>query len=320
MLIVQKFGGSSLADTERMRRAAVITATAFRREQQVLAVVSACGDTTDSLHSMAGNISEDSNSRELDSLLSTGEQQSAALMALMLQSMGIPARSFTGYQAGIFTEGPHGAAKIALILPDRIKKALDEGILPVVAGFQGMNFHGDICTLGRGGSDTTAVALSAALGAERCEIYTDVDGIYTSDPRLVSGARYLKEVDYRDMLLLSRCGSQVLHPDSIRFAMANNLDIRLLSAFKSSAGSRLCFMDESKRPAITGVTRDREKSSISAVGRAAGPQTLSELMLMLGRAGVPVLSGSAEKDCVSVLVAREQLLPALQLVHSALIK
>ena len=252
--------------------------------------------------------------------MATGEQQSAALMAIMLRSMGAPAISFSGWQAGIFTGEQHGAAPIGLIMPGRLEAALDEGKIAVVAGFQGLSPLGDVTTLGRGGSDTTAVALSAALGAARCEIYTDVDGIYTADPRLVTGARLLKEIDFRDMLALARAGSQVLHAESVRLAMANGVDIRLLSSFKSSEGSVVRALPDGDRPAFAGVTRDSAACTVSAVGRAAGAGTLSELALLLGRAGVPVLGGSAEEGCVSVKVAQAQLLPALELIHSAIIR
>ena len=320
MLTVQKFGGSSLAGAERMRRAAEISAEALRRGQQLVIVVSACGDTTDELSEAAYEINPGPSGRERDCLLSTGEQQSAALMALMLQSLGIPARSFTGFQAGIFTHGDHGSGRIIFIVPERIRAALAKGITPVIAGFQGMDMQGDICTLGRGGSDTTAVALAQVLGADCCEIYTDVNGIYTADPRLVSGAHLLDKVDYRDMLALSECGSQVLHSESVRIAMASGLKLKLLSSFENSPGSELCFLSAGERPDIAGVTRDSEKSEVSAVGRAASSVLLSELVPMLGSAGVPVLSGSTGSLRASVRVAPAQLLPALELVHSYVIK
>lgn len=320
MLIVQKFGGSSLADIERLRRAAGICLEARRREHKLIVVVSASGDVTDELVEAARQIDPRPPLRELDALMATGEQQSAALMAIMLRSMGAPAISFSGWQAGIFTGEQHGAAPIGLIMPGRLEAALDEGKIAVVAGFQGLSPLGDVTTLGRGGSDTTAVALSAALGAARCEIYTDVDGIYTADPRLVTGARLLKEIDFRDMLALARAGSQVLHAESVRLAMANGVDIRLLSSFKSSEGSVVRALPDGDRPAFSGVTRDSAACTVSAVGRAAGAGTLSELALLLGRAGVPVLGGSAEEGCVSVKVAQAQLLPALELIHSAIIR
>ncbi len=320
MFIVQKFGGSSLAGEERLRRAAELCLKAHRRGDRLVVVVSAAGDTTDELVELARQIHPDPPERELDALMATGEQQSAALMAIMLESLGAAARSFSGWQAGIVTSARHGRARIGLLAPERLHKALEEGQIAVVAGFQGLSPAGDVTTLGRGGSDTTAVALAAAMGADRCEIYTDVDGIYTADPRLVTGARLLEEIDYRDMLALALRGSQVLHPESVRLAMAGGVEIRLLSSFESSPGSVVRSLADSRRPGFAGVTRDEESATVSAVGRAAGPNTLSELVLLLGRSGVPVLDGRVEEGCVSVKVAQAQLLPALELVHSALIR
>lgn len=319
MLIVQKFGGSSLADIERLRRAAGICLEARRREHKVIVVVSAPGDMTDDLLEMARQINPQPPAREMDALMATGEQQSAALMAMMLESLGAPASSFSGWQAGIFTPPLYGEAPVGLIIPERIDQTLEQGRIAVVAGFQGVSPEGDVTTLGRGGSDTTAVALAAAMDADRCEIYTDVDGIYTADPRLVTGARLLREIDFRDMLSLAKAGSQVLHSESVRLAMANDVEIRLLSSFESSEGSVVRFLPEERRPDFAGVTRDDAKCTVSAVGRAAGAQTLSELVLMLGRAGVPVLEVRSGEGCVSVKVARAQLMPALELVHSAII-
>lgn len=319
MLLVQKFGGSSLAGVERLRRAAGICLEARRREHRLVVVVSAAGDTTDDLLELARQINPQPPDRELDALMATGEQQSAALMAIMLESLGAAAESFSGWQAGILTTAEHGCARIGLVVPDRLTEALDRGKIAVVAGFQGLSAEGDVTTLGRGGSDTTAVALAAALRADRCEIYTDVDGIYTADPRLVTGARLLPEIDYRDMLALAEAGSQVLHPESVRLAMTNKVEIRLLSSFESSPGSVVRALREEKRPDYAGVTRDEAASAVTAVGRAAGPRTLSELILMLGKAGIPAMDGSVSGNRVSVKVAQTQLLPALQLVHSALI-
>ncbi len=319
MLIVQKFGGSSLADVERLRRAAGICLEARRGGHRVVVVVSAAGDGTDDLLELARQIDPQPSKRELDALMATGEQQSAALMAIMLESLGAGARSFSGWQAGVITSARHGEARIGLLLPDRLSETLEQGKIAVVAGFQGVSPQGEITTLGRGGSDTTAVALAAALGADRCEIYTDVDGIYTADPRLVTGARLLREIDFRDMLLLAKAGSQVLHPESVRLAMANGVALQVLSSFESAPGSAVRLLEEAERPDYAGVTRDEAAGTVTAVGRAAGPQTLSQLVLLLAGAGVPVLDGSAGEGCVSVKVAQAQLLPALELVHGALI-
>lgn len=320
MLIVQKFGGSSLAGTERLRRAAGIAAEARRRGHSVLVVVSAMGDTTDELLDMAHEISAQPPARELDALLSTGEQQSAALMAITLESMGLAARSFTGWQAGIITDGSHAEARIEMIAAGELAAALERGEIAVVSGFQGVSPEGGITTLGRGGSDTTAVALAAALDAERCEIYTDVDGIYTADPRIVSGARRLEEIDFRDMLLLAGAGSQVLHDRSVALALANDVEIRLLSSFEPGRGSRVRLLADAERPDYAGVTRSEARSEITLVGRAAGTVTLSELVIALSKSGIPVLSGSSGEGWVTVRVAPAQMIPALELTHTAYLK
>ena len=316
MLIVQKFGGSSLAGTER---AAGIAAEARRRGHSVLVVVSAMGDTTDELLDMAHEISSQPPARELDALISTGEQQSAALMAITLESMGLAARSFTGWQAGIITDG-HAEARIEMIAAGELAAALERGEIAVVSGFQGVSPEGGITTLGRGGSDTTAVALAAALDAERCEIYTDVDGIYTADPRIVSGARRLEEIDFRDMLLLAGAGSQVLHDRSVALALANDVEIRLLSSFEPGRGSRVRLLADAERPDYAGVTRSEARSEITLAGRAAGTATLSELVIALSKSGIPVLSGSSGEGWVTVRVAPAQLIPALELTHTAYLK
>ena len=320
MLIVQKFGGSSLAGTERLRRAAGIAAEARRRGHSVLVVVSAMGDTTDELLDMAHEISSQPHARELDALISTGEQQSAALMAITLESMGLAARSFTGWQAGIITDGSHTEARIEMIAAGELAAALDRGEIAVVSGFQGVSPEGGITTLGRGGSDTTAVALAAALDAERCEIYTDVDGIYTADPRIVSGARRLEEIDFRDMLLLAGAGSQVLHDRSVALALANDVEIRLLSSFEPGRGSRVRLLADAERPDYAGVTRSEARSEITLAGRAAGTATLSELVIALSKSGIPVLSGSSGEGWVTVRVAPAQMIPALELTHTAYLR
>ena len=317
MRIVQKFGGSSLADPERLRRAASISAEAARRGQELTVVVSAAGNTTDELLALARRIAPRAPQRELDALLATGEQQSAALMAIMLESLGVPARSFTGWQAGICTDEQHGAARIRLLAPERPLRAMADGEVAVVAGFQGASADGDVTTLGRGGSDTTAVALAAALGADRCEIYTDVDGVYTADPRLVPSARLLEEIDFRDMLALARAGAQVLHPESVQLAMANRMELTLLSAFRASAGTRLRFLPEPLRPPLAGVTRDRERGTVSLAGRAADARCLEELRRVLLDGGVRPGEAWAEEGCVSIEVAQAQQLDALRLVHRA---
>ena len=294
MRIVQKFGGSSLADLSRLRRAAEICLEARRRGNEVLAVVSAAGDTTDEMISLVREITPRPSARELDALLATGEQRSAALLAILLEGLGAPARSFTGWQAGLVTEERHGEARLLLAAPGRLLKSLAAGQIPVVAGFQGLTPSGDISTLGRGGSDTTAVALAAALEGARCEIYTDVDGIYTADPRLVEGARLIPAIDFRDMLTLADAGSQVLHAESVRLALAEEQPIRLLSAFRASPGSEVRTLDASERPALAGVTRDEAAHTVTLAGRDAGPGAAALLE-----------SGALPPDSVRACAVRE---------------
>lgn len=319
MLIVQKFGGSSLAGIERLRRAAGICMEARHREHEVVMVVSAMGDATDRLVELAQQISPRPSLREMDALMTTGEQQSAALMAIMLESMGAKAQSFAGWQAGIMTDGEFGRGDIRLIAPSRILEAVSRGRVAVVTGFQGFCASGDITSLGRGGSDTTAVALAAALEAERCEIYTDVAGIYSADPRLIPEARRLECIDFRDMLALARAGSQVLHPRSVELAMANSMELSLLSSFEESGGSAVRFLKESGRPPFAGVTRCAESSQISLVGRSADAAALSKMALTLAGRGISVLSGALSENCASVTVAPELLLSAMEHIHREMV-
>ena len=319
MLIIQKFGGSSLANPERLRRAAGICAEARRRGNALVAVVSAAGDSTDELLALAHRLHPHPPRRELDALMATGEQRSAALMAITLSSLGLPARSFTGWQAGIRTDAAHGAAAIQSIDPAPLRAALGRGEIAVAAGFQGLSPGGDVTTLGRGGSDTTAVALAAALEAERCEIYTDVDGIYTADPRLLPDARLLPEIDSRDMLRLAEAGSQVLHPGSVRLAMEKGLPLRLLSSFRAGEGSLVRPLSEAERPALAGVTRDEEKNAVTVVGRAADKALLRRLSGQLERSGIPVRAAAAGEGRVTLTVPPAQLLPALELCHRAVL-
>lgn len=319
MLIVQKFGGSSLADIDRLRRAADICIDARQGENDLVVVVSAMGDETDRLVDMAHMISPRPSPRELDALTTTGEQRSAALMAIMLESLGTKACSLTGWQAGIMTDGESGQGDIRMIAPSRILEALSQQRVAVVTGYQGFCAKGDITSLGRGGSDTTAVALAAALEADRCEIYTDVAGIYTADPRLLGEARYLESIDFRDMLALSSAGSQVLHPRAVELAMANDVELRLLSSFDKVPGSSVRFLKDSRRPPLAGVTRCEEKSTVSLAGREADAAALSRMVLYLAEAGIPVASGAIEQGCVSVTVEPDRLLKALETVHRRMI-
>ena len=237
MLIVQKFGGSSLADHARVRRAAHRVAEQVRAGHKLIVVVSAQGDTTDLLLQNAAPFSSHPSQRELDTYLAAGEQMSAALMAMALMEEEIPAVSLTGWQAGLRTDDYHGDARVLRMDNDRIPRELDRGNTVVVAGFQGINHAGDITTLGRGGSDTTAVALAAFLKADKCMIYTDVDGVYDKDPRLFPDAVRFQQIGYENMLTLARQGAQVLHDRCVELAQQYRVPIQVLSSFRPGRGT-----------------------------------------------------------------------------------
>ena len=237
MLIVQKYGGTSLSDSVRIQAAAKTIADLARQGIQVIVVVSAQGDTTDLMIEKAIQVNSRGSAREMDAYLAAGEQMSAGLMAMAIGALGVPAVSLTGYQAGIETDGIHGNARIQQINPARIRKELETGNVVVVAGFQGIDRSGDITTLGRGGSDTTAVALAAALKADRCQIFTDVDGIYDRDPRKYPDAIRFSRISYEKMLRLIENGAQVLHDRSVEQARDHGLKIQVLSAFTPGPGT-----------------------------------------------------------------------------------
>lgn len=237
MLIVQKFGGSSLADAPRIRRAAQRAVEQAKAGNRVVVVVSAQGDTTDHLTQLAAQVSEAPPARELDALLSVGEQVSAALMAMTLQTLGLAAVSLTGWQAGVLTEGAHGDADVRSLVNERIVKELERGRIVVVAGFQGVDAERDVTTLGRGGSDTTAVALAALLEADQCQIYTDVDGVYDKDPRLFPQAKRYAVIGYDAMLRLTQGGAQVLHTKAVALAKERGVRIQVLSSFRPGPGT-----------------------------------------------------------------------------------
>ncbi len=237
MLIVQKFGGTSLMDSQRMLLAAQRAVQEAQRGNQVVVVVSAQGHTTDQLVAQAGELNRNGQPRELDAYLATGEQMSAALMAMSIGLLGYAAVSLMGWQAGILTEDVHGNARILGLSNDRIRRELEKGNIVVVTGFQGVNAQGDITTLGRGGSDTTAVALAAFLQAQVCQIYTDVDGVYDRDPRKDPAAVKFYKINYENMLTLARQGAQVLHDRSVELAQEYGVTIQVLSSFRPGEGT-----------------------------------------------------------------------------------
>ena len=318
MLIVLKFGGSSLADAERLRHAAALCLER-RRGHELVVVVSAMGDTTDGLSERAHELLPDPPLRELDALVTTGEQQAAALLVMAMRELGLEAVSLTGWQAGILTDRNYGSSEIRFIAPDRIRAELSRGRIPVVTGFQGVCAAGDITSLGRGGSDTTAVALAAALEAELCEIYTDVDGVYTADPRLLPEARRLDAVDSRDMLALARAGAQVLHPKSVELAMANHVPLRLLSSFTEGSGSVIRRLSDEARPRFAGITGRPEEGRLTLAGAGADAAALAESTVLLAGAGLRVQAGSLEENAVTLTLPPERTLEAMKLLHREMI-
>lgn len=273
-LIVQKYGGSSLADATSIKRVAERIYKTHREGNQVVVVVSAMGDTTDELLDLAGECTPKPAPRELDMLLTAGERISMALLAMTIKGMGIDALSFTGSQAGMITTPVHGAAKIVDVTPGRVREAIDEGAVAIVAGFQGFSRDSrDITTLGRGGSDTTAVALAAALDADRCEIYSDVDGVYTTDPRIVSHARKLDAVSSEEMLELAAGGSKILHLRAVEYARRHGVEIHVRSSFSDDAGT-VVYPPEKGHPkgkemedsVITGIAADTSEAKITVGG------------------------------------------------------
>ena len=270
-LIVQKFGGSSVADAEGMKRVAARIVATKKAGHQVVVVVSAMGDTTDELIDLANAVTPIPQGRELDMLLTAGERISMALLAMAINNLGFEALSFTGSQAGVITDSVHGKARIIDVTPGRIREAIDSGAIAIVAGFQGISQDTrDITTLGRGGSDTTAVALAAALEADVCEIYTDVDGIFSADPRVVPAARKLKTVTYEEMLELAAAGAKVLHLRCVEYARRFNLPIHVRSSFSPNEGTWVVENHPEggtmEQAIISGVAHDKSEAKVTIVG------------------------------------------------------
>ncbi|GAA1775721.1 aspartate kinase [Pseudarthrobacter sulfonivorans] len=276
-LIVQKFGGSSVSDADGVKRVAKRVVDAQRAGNEVVVVVSAMGDTTDELLDLAGQVTDSAPAREMDMLLSAGERISMALLAMAINKLGASAQSFTGSQAGMITDGIHGKARIIDVDPHRIRTSLDKGHIAIVAGFQGMSrtTH-EITTLGRGGSDTTAVALAAALEADVCEIYTDVDGIYTADPRVVHSARKIDTISSEEMLELAASGAKILHLRCVEYARRFGVPLHVRSSFSQNEGTWVIPSAEDKittqegvaleQPIISGVAHDRSEAKVTVVG------------------------------------------------------
>lgn len=266
-LIVQKFGGTSVADTERLRNVARIITDTYKAGNQVVVVLSAQGDTTDDLIEKAKEINPEGSNREMDMLLSTGEQISVALCAMAIEALGYPVVSLTGWQAGILTDTAAKNARIKKIDTERLEAELDQKRIVIVTGFQGVDRNQNITTLGRGGSDTSAVALATALEADLCQIYTDVDGVYTADPRHVKGARKLDEVTYNEMLELATLGAQVLHNRSVELAKKYNVKLEVLSSFTGHPGTKVKGVAKRmEKTAVSSVAKDKDIARIALVG------------------------------------------------------
>jgi aspartate kinase len=266
-LIVQKYGGTSVGTIERIHRVADRVAHTQREGNQVVVVLSAMSGETDRLVKLAHEVTTVPDERELDMLLSTGERITIALLSMELRGRGINARSFTGRQVGIITDSAHTKARIARVTADRIREALKQGVIPVVAGFQGINEQSDVTTLGRGGSDLSAVALAAALKADRCVIFTDVDGVYTADPNIVPAAKRIDKIAYEEMLEMASLGAKVLQTRSVEFAAKFHVPVEVNSSFKEGKGTLVTKEDaDMEAAAVSGVTGDRNQAKITIVG------------------------------------------------------
>ncbi len=287
-LIVQKFGGSSVADAEKIRRVAGIIADTYNAGNDVVVVLSAQGDTTDDLLEKAAEINPRPSKRELDMLLSTGEQISISLCAMALEKMGLPVISLTGWQIGMKTDSNYGNAKIKGVGCERIKSELDKKRIVLVAGFQGINKYDDITTLGRGGSDTTAVAIAAAMDAELCQIFTDVEGVFTADPRRVPNAIKLDEITFDEMLELASLGAQVLHNRSVEMAKRYGVNLEVLSSYVRKPGTKVKEVTKMEETKISGIAKDSDIARIAIVGLRDEPGIAFKIFRVLAKSNINV--------------------------------
>ena len=320
-LIVQKFGGSSVADADKLRNVARIITSTYDKGNSVVAVLSAQGDTTDDLIEKAAEINPKASKREMDMLLSTGEQISCSLCAMAIEAMGYPVISLTGWQAGFRTNSGYGNARIKRVKKDRIIEELDKRRIVIVTGFQGINKNADITTLGRGGSDTSAVALAAVLHADLCQIYTDVDGVYTADPRLVKSAHKLDEITYDEMLELATLGAQVLHNRSVEMAKRYNVNLEVLSSFSGKPGTKVKEVVKTmEKSHISGVAKDKNIARLALVGLQDAPGVAFKIFSLLAKHGINVdlilqSIGRSETKDISFTVAKKDMALARQLLE-----
>jgi aspartate kinase len=320
-LIVQKYGGTSVGTVERIHRVADRVAQTQREGHQIVVVLSAMSGETDRLNKLAHEATPAPDERELDMLLSSGERVTIALLAMELRGRGINARSFTGRQVGIITDSAHTKARIARVTAERIREALEQGVIPVVAGFQGINEQSDVTTLGRGGSDLSAVALAAALKADRCIIFTDVDGVYTADPNIVPAARRIDKIAYEEMLEMASLGAKVLQTRSVEFAAKFNVPVEVNSSFKEGKGTLVKKEDaDMEAVAVAGVTGDRNQAKITIVGVPDKPGIAARIFGSVAEANINVdmiiqnMSQAAMTD-LSFTVPRADLKKAVQIIQ-----
>ncbi len=319
MLIVQKFGGSSVANAERVFNVANRIAETYRNGNSVVVTVSAQGDTTDDLIAKAKEINEKPSKREMDMLLATGEQISIALLAMALEKIGIPAISLTGWQAGVNTDSKYGVAKIKRIHTERILSELDAKKVVIVAGFQGINKYDDITTLGRGGSDTSAVALAAALHADLCQIFTDVDGVFTTDPRICPDAKKLPEITYDEMLKLASLGANVLMNRSVELAKKYNVNLEVLSSLKKVEGTYVKEVTKVEKSNVRGIARDNDVAMISVLDVPDEPGIAFKVFSMLAKHNINVdmilqSIGREDKKDISFSVKSDECEDAVKLL------
>ena len=288
-LIVQKYGGTSVENAERIQLVADRVASVKAAGDEVAVVVSAAAGETDRLLKLAAQVSSQPADREVDMLLSSGERVTSALLALALQERGLKAQAFTGRQVGIMTNNIHTKARIERIAAGRVLEAIAEGVIPVIAGFQGINEKSDVTTLGRGGSDLTAVALAAALKADRCDIYTDVEGVYTADPNMVSTARRLDKISYEEMLEMASLGARVLQARSVEFAAKNQVPLRVLSSFTEGSGTWVTKEDRTmEQVEVSGITYDKNQAKITIAGVPDRPGIAAQLFTAIAEADILV--------------------------------
>lgn len=320
-LIVQKFGGTSVRDAERINNVADIITSAYREGNDVVAVVSAQGDTTDDFIEKAREINEKPSKREMDMLLSAGEQISAALLAMAIERMNYPVVSLLGWQAGFDTSSDYGNARIKKVDASRIRKELDKRRIVIVTGFQGVNRYGDMTTLGRGGSDTSAVAIAATMHADLCQIYTDVDGVYTADPRKIPGAVKLPSISYDEMLELATLGAQVLHNRSVEMAKKYNIELEVLSSLTRQKGTIVKEKSNVEKMLISGVAKDDNIARISIIGVPDRPGLAFKIFSRLAAKGINVdiilqsIGRNGTKD-ISFTVEKNKMEETIQLLKS----